>query len=111
MLFRGLTVSPLAGNEVVQSPLFENLGHCYHIAYGNIVSLLASVSNRDHKVIPHPKAWSEPFRSLREAKEEPSSVCAERRFASRSGGRRRIQPPLRVRGSRGRASAIFDGDV
>lgn len=68
--FRGLTVNPLEGNKIVQSPLFENLGHCYHIAYGNIVSLLASVSDQGHKVIPHPKAWSEPFRALRETEEE-----------------------------------------
>ncbi|MBL8500636.1 MAG: hypothetical protein JNL77_08675 [Nitrosomonas sp.] len=68
--YRGLTVHPLAGNKIVQNPLFENLGHCYYIAYGNIVSLLASISDRDYKVIPHPKAWSEPFRTLRETKEE-----------------------------------------
>lgn len=68
--FRGLTVSPLFAQEIVQSPQFENLGHAYRIAYGNIISLLSSVSDRDFRVIPHPEAWSEPFRKLREAQEE-----------------------------------------
>ncbi|QIB65158.1 hypothetical protein [Kineobactrum salinum] len=68
--YRDLTISPLSGNEIVQSPLFESPGHCYHIAYGNIVSLLASVSDRNHRIIPHPKHWSKPFRELRERKEE-----------------------------------------
>lgn len=68
--FRGLTVSPLSAEEIVQNPLFENLGHSFQIAYGNIISLLSSVSDRGFNIIPHPKAWSEPFSVLREEKEE-----------------------------------------
>ena len=68
--FRGLTVSPLSANEIVQNPLFENLGHAYSIAYGNIISQLSSVSDRELNVIPHPEEWREPFRKLREAEEE-----------------------------------------
>lgn len=68
--FRGLTVSPLSAKDIVQNPLFENLGHAYSIAYGNVISQLASVSDRTFNVIPHPKEWSEPLRKLREAEEE-----------------------------------------
>ena len=68
--FRGLTVSPLSANDIVQNPQFENLGHAYSIAYSNIISLIASVSDRAFSIIPHPKEWSEPFRKLRDAKEE-----------------------------------------
>jgi hypothetical protein len=68
--FRGLTVSPRSASAIVENPLFENLGHCYHIAYANIISLLASVSDRNYQVIPHPKEWSEPFREMRESKRE-----------------------------------------
>lgn len=68
--YRGLTVSPLSAEKIVQSPLFENLGHSYHIAHGNIISLLSSVSDTEFKTIPHPKAWGEAFRELRETKEE-----------------------------------------
>jgi len=68
--FRGLTVSPLSAKNIVENPQFENLGHAYSIAYGNIISLIASVSDRTFNVIPHPRAWSEPFRNLREAQEE-----------------------------------------
>ena len=68
--YRGLTVSPLSAESIVQSPLFENLGHSYHIAHANIISLLSSVSDRKFNVIPHPKAWSDAFRELRESKTE-----------------------------------------
>ncbi len=68
--FRGLTVNPLSANDIVQNPQFENLGHAYSIAYSNISSLIASVSDRAFSIIPHPKEWSEPFRKLREAEEE-----------------------------------------
>lgn len=68
--FRGLTVSPLSANKIVRSPRFENLGHAYSIAYGNVISQLARVSDREFNVIPHPKEWSKHFRELREAKKE-----------------------------------------
>lgn len=68
--FRGLTISPRSASAIVENPLFENLGHCYHIAYGNILSLLASVSDHDYQVIPSPKQWSEPFKQMRESKEQ-----------------------------------------
>lgn len=68
--FRGLTVSPLSANNIVNNPQFENLGHAYKIAYSNIISQISSVSDRAFNIIPHPKEWSEPFRKLREAKEE-----------------------------------------
>lgn len=61
---------PAFGNDIVQNPQFENLGHAYSIAYSNIISLIASVSDRAFSIIPHPKEWSEPFRKLRDAKEE-----------------------------------------
>lgn len=68
--FRSLTVDPISANKIVNSPLFENLGHSYHIAYGNIISLLSSVSDRGFKVIPHPEAWGGPFSELRKTEED-----------------------------------------
>lgn len=68
--FRALTVSPLSANELVQSPLFESLGHSYEIALGNCVLLLASVSDPKFCVMQHPKDWGDHFRKLREEKEE-----------------------------------------
>lgn len=68
--FRALTVSPLSASDLVQSPLFESLGHSYEIALGNCVLLLASVSDPEFSVMHHPKNWEGPFRKLREDKEE-----------------------------------------
>jgi len=64
--YRGLTDSPLDADQIIQSPLFQNLGHCYRIAYANIITLLSSVSDRNYKFIPHPETWSESFQALRE---------------------------------------------
>lgn len=68
--YRGLTVSPLSAERIVQNPLYENLGHSFQIAHGNIISLLSSVTDRQFRIIPHPEAWSDAFRKLREGKEE-----------------------------------------
>ncbi len=68
--FRSLTVSPLGAEKTVHDPLFENVAHAYHIAYGNIISLISSVSDREFRIIPHPQSWGEPLRLLREKKEE-----------------------------------------
>ena len=68
--FRGLTVSPTTAGKIVQDSQFESLGHAYHVACGNIISLLSSVSDRQFNVIPHPKEWTEPLRKLREEKEQ-----------------------------------------
>lgn len=68
--FRALTVSPLSANAILQSPLFENLGHSYEIALGNCVLSLASVADPEFSVMHHPKNWEGPFRKLREEKEE-----------------------------------------
>lgn len=79
--FWRLTVNPLKASDILQSPLFESLGHCYLVAYGNIITLLSSASDRDHNVIPNPKTWGESYRALRDAKEEgyyygsPVSLC------------------------------------
>lgn len=68
--YRGLTINPHLAEQIVQSSMFESIGHSYHIAHGNIISLLSSVSDTQFKIIPHPKAWKDPFKKLREAKKE-----------------------------------------
>lgn len=69
-IFRGLTVSPLAAKLMIENPQFENLGHAFNVLWGNNISLLASVTDRNFNVIPHPKEWAPEFRKLREAREE-----------------------------------------
>jgi hypothetical protein len=69
-IFRGLTVSPLAAERMVQDPQFENLGHAFSVLWGNNISLLSSITDRYFNVIPHPKEWSAEFLKLREEREE-----------------------------------------
>ena len=68
--FRNLTVSPLAAQIVLQDPQFESVGHAFEVLYGNSISLLSSVSDRQFSVIPHPKEWEVEFHKLRDAKVE-----------------------------------------
>lgn len=68
--FRGLTVHPLEAEKIVNDRLFENLGHAYQIAYGNVIGLLSSAVDTNFNVMPDPRKWTEQFRKLREEKEE-----------------------------------------
>jgi hypothetical protein len=68
--FLSLTLSAQSANEIVQNSLFESLGHAYSISYGNIITLLASVSDSAFCVIPNPMMWEGGFNGLRAAKEE-----------------------------------------
>ncbi|RWC33236.1 hypothetical protein [Mesorhizobium sp.] len=68
--YRNLTVSPRSASAVVNSPLFESVGHAYEIAIGNNALLLAATADPDFQVINHPKDWEEGFRRLRNDKEQ-----------------------------------------
>lgn len=68
--YRCLTVSPVSARRICENQLFESVGNSFHITLGNIVSLIASVSDREFETIPHPKHWQEPLQKLRDAREE-----------------------------------------
>lgn len=66
--FRALTHDVNSAKAIVQSPLFESVGHSHEIAYGNNLLVLAATADPDFKVLQHPREWEEPFRALNEEK-------------------------------------------
>lgn len=68
--YRNLTVSSRSASRVVNSPLFESVGHAYEIAIGNNALVLAATADPDFEVINHPRDWEEGFEKLRNDKEK-----------------------------------------
>lgn len=67
--YRSLTVNPRSASAIVNTPLFESVGHAYEIAIGNNVLVLAATADPEFKVINHPKEWEDGFEKLRNEKE------------------------------------------
>ena len=67
--FRLLITSAGVVRDVVESPLFESVGHSYQIAFGNVVLILASMFDKHFDFIPDARTWEKPFAALRAAKE------------------------------------------
>ncbi len=67
--YRFLATNPERANEVVHNPMFENHAHCYSIALGNGVAALSSLFDRDHELMPDPRAWQSELGKLRKARE------------------------------------------
>jgi hypothetical protein len=68
--YRFLMTNPERANEVVHSPLFENMAHAYRIAQMNALVILASTFDRDFALLPDPRDWTEEYKQLRDAKTE-----------------------------------------
>lgn len=49
---------------------FECVGHCYHIAVGQLLGMVSSEIDPDFSFIPNGKAWDEEFRRLTESRHE-----------------------------------------
>jgi hypothetical protein len=67
--FRGLTFDQPTARVVVESPLFESVGHSHELTYGNNILVLASTVDRQFRAFQHPRSWEGPFEELRRAKE------------------------------------------
>jgi len=67
--YRYLTFSPDSAKAIVNTPLFESVGHSHYITYANNVLVLAGTVDPKFEVLQHPQQWEEPFRRLRETEE------------------------------------------
>lgn len=68
--FRDLTLSKDTLKRTGDHPMFVCVGHAFEITYGNNLHALASTVDQEHRVVPDPRPWQEPFDSLRHAKVE-----------------------------------------
>jgi hypothetical protein len=67
--YRLLATNPERAQGLVNSGMFESVGHSYEIAIGNAVAALASTFDREFNLIPHPKEWEAKIGKLRGARE------------------------------------------
>lgn len=67
--FRLLATNPERAGSLVNSPMFENLGHTYKIAISNNVFALASTFDPGFDFLPDPRKWDEGVKQLREKRE------------------------------------------
>lgn len=64
LAFRAFTLGPEAAKDVIESDLFEAVGHAFHMTYGHTLGILASTVDPEFKTIPHPQEWADGFRDL-----------------------------------------------
>jgi len=68
--YRLLATNPDRAKELVNSPMFESVGHTYSIALANGIFALASTFDQNFAFLPDPRIWEKEFGRLRE-KSEP----------------------------------------
>lgn len=49
---------------------FESVGHCYHIAYGQLLGMISSLIDPDWDFIPNAPSWDEEFKRLEVGRHE-----------------------------------------
>ena len=56
--------------DIPKDPLFESVGHSYHITYANTLQTLIDAFDPRCEILPNPREWEASFSKLREEKEE-----------------------------------------
>ncbi len=68
--FKAIVMHPPVTATLQQDRYFESVGHCFWIAYGQAVALMAATVDFNFDRLPGGKDWDEGFRAMREAKVE-----------------------------------------
>lgn len=62
--FKDRVIAPETASSFSKDPLFESVGHSYHIAYSAFINLLSSTFDRNFKFLPNENDWLEHFQRL-----------------------------------------------
>lgn len=65
--YRQITSSPLSLERIYQDPYFESVGHCYFVAYGQILGLIGEAVGEDAKHFPSGDHWDAEYERVRSA--------------------------------------------
>jgi hypothetical protein len=79
--FRILVTDPASVPKIIENPLFSWEGHCYHIAYANVISLLARSVDRNFSALPDPRGWGTEFAKLAASKQRGYFLGSDLRVA------------------------------
>jgi hypothetical protein len=66
--YRQITSSPSSLERVYQDTYFESVGHCYFVAYGQILGLIGEVVGEDAKHFPSGDHWDAEYERVRAAR-------------------------------------------
>jgi hypothetical protein len=68
--FKILVATPKEVRSVINNPLFECMGHSFHITYSSFISILAGTFDRELKILPNALLWDKEFGRLRKSETE-----------------------------------------
>jgi hypothetical protein len=68
--FRKFTLDTQNIHKIVEHPLFENIGHSFHITYASIIGNLAATFDEEYKFLPDTSRWISEFKKLTNEKVE-----------------------------------------
>ena len=68
--YRRITFGGPAAKQAVHNPLFESVGHAFHMTYSNTVSVIAATVDPTYRIFPNPSDWQDGFRRLKSEKHE-----------------------------------------
>jgi hypothetical protein len=68
--FKYRIIVPETVKKLSSDPLFESVGHSYHIAYSSFVNLMSSSFDRELEFLPNAKEWHKGFEKLRDKRIE-----------------------------------------
>lgn len=66
--FKHLVIAPNSARNIADNPLFESVGHSYHIAYFAFVSMLSDTFDSEFQFLPKANMWRIEFDRLKHEK-------------------------------------------
>jgi hypothetical protein len=63
--YKFISINPEKTGQALESPYFESVGHCYWMAYGNVVALLSATVDRENRYLPYGLNWDDGFNRVR----------------------------------------------
>lgn len=62
--YRAMATNPESLRVIAEDPYFLNVGHAFHIAVSDVISVLASTFDEDCQFLPDPRNWEPLFQKL-----------------------------------------------
>jgi len=63
--YRWITFDGRSAGKIVRNPLFESVGHAFHLTYSNTVKVIGATVDRTFDTLPNPSSWHDGFKQLK----------------------------------------------
>jgi hypothetical protein len=68
--YRLITFGGASAEGAIRNPLFESVGHAFHMTYSNTVNVIGSTVDTTFKIVPNPSSWQDGFKQLKSENHE-----------------------------------------